>query len=774
MNKVININFQGRILPIEEQAYEILKQYIESLRVYFANEEGRDEIINDIECRIAELCEDRLKKGTVCIAASDIDLIITSIGRPADFEAQDGFEQSTTATAHNSNDGRQQNASGNSNSNFYRDGNRPKRLYRDEQNKVLGGVCSGIANYFVIEPWIVRILWFFLIGINILAYLILWIAVPSTSIKEVGGVRKRLFRDIDKKIIGGVAAGLSKYFGIQVWIVRILFLIPFIRFVANFRHMHLFQFWDAPDFPNFLDITFSPGAVFVYIVLWLVLPEAKTSADKLEMVGEKVDLNSIKNTIQNDMEGFSKRAQSWGSDLYNRNKGTNNSNEENASNETNNEDVATSHNENANKSTENHRSTEKRKGLLYYIGRIITLSIKVFVYFILAIVGISLLAALFGIGVAATALLPLKNFILDDGAQTWSVIGAILLFVWVPIIGIVTAVIRKFAGLKKANVWVRSSFIALWVLGWVCIFYFGSSLGNSFSRHNLPAEQSIALTNPTIDYVEITAAPKMKYYENNWFQFEPFQGFADEDTVYVRNLRIRIVQSKTDSFEVKIVKLSNGKTVQNANELANKINFELTQQDSLVYLDRGIGINKIDKFRNQHIIMTIAVPIGKRIKITNKGWSQTNININGRGIRTGTIDRISSDENWFDEWNEPWDNESYQYERGVEYKMTKDGLVSLSPIEADDDRSDDSKKMDNENLDKEIQLQKLKEEREAIKNDIKKLKEEELRKEKIKVVKVNDLKKDNIGGSNIEKMNQIGKAAGKLSDLQWVLDRFTH
>jgi phage shock protein PspC (stress-responsive transcriptional regulator) len=777
MNKVININFQGRILPIEEQAYEMLKQYIESLRVYFANEEGRDEIINDIECRIAELCEERLKKGTVCIAASDIDLIITSIGRPADFEAQDGFEQSTAATAHNSNDSRQQNAqqntSGNNNSNFYRDGNRPKRLYRDEQNKVLGGVCSGIANYFVIEPWIVRILWFFLIGLNILIYLILWIAVPSTSIKEVGGVRKRLFRDIDKKVIGGVAAGLSKYFGIQVWIVRILFLIPFIRFVVNFRHMHLFQFWDAPDFPNFLDITFSPGAVFVYIVLWLVLPEAKTSADKLEMVGEKVDLNSIKNTIQNDMEGFSKRAQSWGSNLYNRNKGTNNSNE---ANESNHEGTATTHNQDANKSSENQRSTEKRKGFLYFIGRIITVCIKGFVYFILAIVGISLLAALFGIGAAATALLPLKNFLIEDGAQTWSAIGAILLFIWVPIIGIVTAVIRKIAGLKKANVWVRSSFIALWILGWVCIFYFGSSLGNSFSRHNLPAEQSIALTNPKIDYVEITAAPKMKYYENNWFQFEPFQGFADEDTVYVRNLRIRIVQSLNDSFQVKIVKLSNGKTVQNANDLANKINFELTQQDSLLYLDRGIGINKTDKFRNQHIIMTIAVPIGKRIKITNKGWSQTNVNINGRGMRTGTIDRISSDESWYDEWNEPWDNESYQFERGVEYKMTKTGLEEIQrdfKTMEDSDGSNSDDKQDDIS-DKEIQLQKLKEEREAIKNDIKKLKEEELQKEKIKTEKVSISRKDNVGNSNLDNINKIGKAAGKLSDLQWVLDRFTH
>ncbi len=733
MNKVININFQGRILPIEEIAYETLKQYIESLRSYFTNEEGRDEIINDIECRIAELCEDRLKKGTVCIAVGDIDLIIASIGRPADFEAQDGFEASSSQahqSAHQNND---QNTSNQSYSNFESTDHRSRRLYRDEHNKVLGGVCSGIANYFGIEPLAVRILWFFLIGVNVLGYLILWIAVPSTSVKVVGGVRKRLFRDIDNKLIGGVAAGLSKYFGIQVWIVRILFLIPFIRFVVNFRHMHLWQFWDAPDFPNLLDITFSPGAVFVYIVLWLVLPEAKTSADKLEMVGEKVDLNSIKNTIQNDMEGFSKRAQSWGSDLYNRNKGNTVSNNETA-------------------------PIEKRKGFIYFIGRIITLCIKGFVYFILAIVGVSLLAALFGIGVAATALLPLKNFLLEEGAQNWSVIGAILLFIWVPIIGIVAAIIRKIAGFKKANIWVRSSFWALWIVGWVMLFYFGSSLGSSFSRHNVPAEQTIALTNPKIDYLEITAAPKMKYYENHWFQIEPFQGFSDEDTVYVRNLRIRIVQSLNDSFQVRIVKLSNGKTVQNANDLAGKINFQLTQQDSLVYLDKGIGINKIDKFRNQHIIMTIAVPIGKRIKITNKGWSQTNVNINGHGMRMGTIDRISSDENWYDEWNEPYDNESYSFERGVEYKMTKSGLEKIK--RADDIDSND--KTDELDTDQPNELKK----------ELKELKEERLQLQK--EIETKAKKTANIDLQEGKTLNKVNKAASKLTDLHWVLDRFSY
>ncbi len=155
MKKVININFQGRILPIEEMAYENLKHYIESLRTYFDQEEGKDEIINDIECRVAELCEDRLKKGAVCISEEDIDLIISSIGRPADFDAQDGFEANTNAGSNQS----QANAQ-NTDDQTYQ-----KRLYRDEQNKVLGGVCAGIANYLNLDPIIIRILWILLFGI---------------------------------------------------------------------------------------------------------------------------------------------------------------------------------------------------------------------------------------------------------------------------------------------------------------------------------------------------------------------------------------------------------------------------------------------------------------------------------------------------------------------------------------------------------------------------------------------------------------------------------
>ncbi|MGI9138083.1 MAG: hypothetical protein ACR2IM_03500, partial [Sediminibacterium sp.] len=548
-----------------------------------------------------------------------------------------------------------------------------------------------------------------------------------------------------------------KYFGIQVWIIRVLFLIPFFRFIFNFRHLHLFQFWEFTDFPDFLDITFSPGAVFVYIVLWLVLPEARTSADKLEMVGEKVDLNSIKNTIQNDMEGFGKRAQGWGNDFSKKYR-------------TQRREARANRRENG--KAGGREQFEENRGCFHFVGRIITICIKAFVYFVLGIVGISLLAALFGIGVAATAVMPLRKFLLEDGAQSWSVFGALLLFVWVPILGIVAAVVRKLAGYKKSNIWVRSSFVSLWVVGWIMIFYFGSSLGHSFSKHNIPEEQTIQLNNPAVNYLEITAAPKMKYYENHWFKISPFDAFADEDTVFVRNLRIRIIQSKTDSFQVKVVKLSNGKSVNEANDLASKINFDLTQQDSLVYLDRGIAINKKDKFRNQHIIMTIAVPVGKRIKITNKGWSQTNVRINGKGMQTETIDRVTNDKDWYDEWNEPWDNESFNYDRGVTYLMTNTGLEKIGRADIEDKDSDD------ENADIESQLNDLKLEREKLERDLKKSREQKLKElEKIEraLEKKSDDKKQNNGLTNntalLPDMN-ISKMTSKLSDMQWIVDRF--
>ena len=107
MKKVININFQGAVVPIEETSYELLKQYIESLRQYFAKEDGRDEIINDIESRISELFQERLKKGSTCITDDDVNAIIKNMGRPQDLEDAEGGEQQTSSGGKENTTGRQ-------------------------------------------------------------------------------------------------------------------------------------------------------------------------------------------------------------------------------------------------------------------------------------------------------------------------------------------------------------------------------------------------------------------------------------------------------------------------------------------------------------------------------------------------------------------------------------------------------------------------------------------------------------------------------------------
>src|SRR5882672_7342813 len=98
MKKIININLNGRVIPIEDSAYEKLQAYIESLRRYFAKEEGRDEIINDIESRIAELMSEKVRKGASCVTDADVEEIIASMGRPEDFDAETATEATTASS----------------------------------------------------------------------------------------------------------------------------------------------------------------------------------------------------------------------------------------------------------------------------------------------------------------------------------------------------------------------------------------------------------------------------------------------------------------------------------------------------------------------------------------------------------------------------------------------------------------------------------------------------------------------------------------------------
>jgi phage shock protein PspC (stress-responsive transcriptional regulator) len=163
MTKTISVNLGGLLFHIDDEAFEILKSYLQAIEKQFSDEREKKEIMQDIEARLAELFNERMDRQKDLIRMNDVNSVISIMGEPHDF-IQDDEDQS--------HDQRQ-----------YNKRVKPsKRMYRNSESRVLGGVCSGLGAYFNIDPWIFRVLFivfsvFFLSGIVI--YIILWIAIPE-------------------------------------------------------------------------------------------------------------------------------------------------------------------------------------------------------------------------------------------------------------------------------------------------------------------------------------------------------------------------------------------------------------------------------------------------------------------------------------------------------------------------------------------------------------------------------------------------------------------
>jgi phage shock protein PspC (stress-responsive transcriptional regulator) len=163
MKKAIKINLAGIIFHIDEDAYEKLQNYLSALTYQFGNNDEAKEIVSDIESRIAELLQTKLVNRQV-VEIADIEYVITILGKPDDYNAgndantkRPNFEPSVKK-------------------------NNNKKFYRDIDNSVFGGVCSGLGAYFNIDPVIMRLIFvllFFVGGATLLIYLILWIALPA-------------------------------------------------------------------------------------------------------------------------------------------------------------------------------------------------------------------------------------------------------------------------------------------------------------------------------------------------------------------------------------------------------------------------------------------------------------------------------------------------------------------------------------------------------------------------------------------------------------------
>jgi hypothetical protein len=408
-----------------------------------------------------------------------------------------------------------------------------------------------------------------------------------------------------------------------------LFLLPFLSFISRWGRWG--GMWDLGDVLRF---TFSPTSLIVYIILWIVIPEATTTSEKLEMKGEKVDMNSIKASVVEEMKGVGKKASAFGKEAS----------------------AVVSEKANVVAGDVKNFTRRNRGGL----GNVIAMIAKIFAYFIIGCVCFALVMALFALAIASIGVFPLKDFLIGGDYQNALAWGTLVFFIAVPIIGIITWIIRKIARSKSNGKMLGFSFGAMWVIGWICFICLIASISQEFrySSKNL-AEQEIVLTNPMVDKLEITAkSPLDKYSHRRFIRFEPFEGIAD-DTAFVNNIDVRIVKATNDSFRVTVIKTATGNSRNIAENNASKIQYSGVQKDSVLLMDKGIGINKTDKFRNQRVVLTIYVPVGKKIKVDKSiSW----------------FNNVHFGSNWDNnDWYYDSDDNYDDWKTGHEYIMKADG-----------------------------------------------------------------------------------------------------
>lgn len=565
MKKVINMNLGGRLINIEEDAWARLQQYIESLKTHFANEEGRDEIISDIENRIAEIFADKQKKGATAITTADVEDVIVSIGRPEDFD--DNADNNTTSGAGTQSEKQTGNV-------------KRGRLYRNSQDKAIGGVCSGIAAYFNIDVSLVRIIWAILVfagGTGILLYILLWIVIPEKQVQTT--VERRLFRNPDDRMVGGVCGGIASYFGIDVWIPRLIFAFPFLISIIAAMFKAISHDWWGPGF--IFTGSFGGTTLLAYIILWLVIPEAGTVSEKMAMRGEKVDLNSIKSNIQEEMKNVGTRAEKWGKEI------TEKSKEWSA------------------------RANSGAKRASSGVGNVITMIFKGFFLFIGGIIAFSLLVALVAVLASGVGLIPFSNFFFDGFWQTFFGWSTFIFFLVVPLLSIIIWIVRR-ARKAERNRSLTVLFVFLWSFGFVSVTFFVATVARDFSISRT-TEEIVEITRPAGNHLKVQVKDDA-FETRRWIQYGGLERLTS-DSIQASFISLRVEQSPDNNYHLKIRRKSFGRDEDRALRYAQNIRYSVAQNDSLLNLDRFFTITNAAKFRAQHVTLVLLVPRGSSYEI---------------------------------------------------------------------------------------------------------------------------------------------------------------
>ena len=417
----------------------------------------------------------------------------------------------------------------------------------------------------------------------------------------------------------------------------------------------------------------------VYIVLWIVLPEATSASDKLEMRGEKVDLESIKNTIKGDLESFKGKAKEMSSEMNERF-----------------QQMGKDMRQNTQNWAAEAGPTIRQSSTSF--GHAVGVLFKAFFLFIAGCIAFALIMALVALVFRGDGVLHVKNYILEGFWQNFLAWTGFFLFFIIPVLALLTWLIRRISGTRTRRHYLGYAFMTLWVIGLLCLIVLGGMVMNNFqSRQH--AEETVQVQSPAhgklivrANYAENRYGDTDEWFNVDWGRNSAFY-ILNDDSVLLRTVKVNVLRSDDSVFHVKLIKLSHGNSGPNARQLASDIRFPVSQSDSVLTLPEGFMITPGEKFRNQQVLVEIYVPLGKRIQLGSavKDYNWFNIDPRRRHISW-------NDRNFHYEGDEDIDQDnSYYWNSNVEYLMTPNGLLRTDRNTYEDRQYRDSRPNRKEN-----------------------------------------------------------------------------
>ena len=507
MNKTININLGGFFFHIDEVAYQKLRRYLESISRSLSDDpQGKNEIIADIEARISELLSEKITDARQVVNESDIDDIIVIMGQPEDYaEAEQEYSDANYSYNRNS-------ASG-------------KKLFRDGDDKFLGGVASGIAHYFDLDT--------------------IWVRLGLLALFIFGG------------------------FG-----------------------------------------------VLLYIILWVLLPEAKTTAEKLQMEGEPVNIDNIEKKIREEFNNVSENVSVLANKASEKIK-----------------EGASEFSEKMNNTFSG--KTKKNNGLqdlFDIIGKIILAIFKVvgkfigiIIIFVSAAVILSLVIGGFSVGSLEWLnvdgeFLHYPPFFYDSVLPIWLLTLCAFLLIGIPFLILFILGLRILSSnVRKLSKPTSLTLLGIWIVALLAMIFTGLEFGVSHSTHGKSLEKN------NINIVENDTL-KLKminndaiYYRHNLRRSSRKEEVEIDGTkmVYSNNIRLDVKKSNSDESYLVIQKESKGKNKSSANTNGKKINYKYEVINNVIILDAYFLSDFKNMWKDEEINITLFIPKDMTIYFDN-------------------------------------------------------------------------------------------------------------------------------------------------------------